>query len=461
MNLDDDTCYAALSARDRRFDGLFFVGVTTTGVYCRPICPARLPRAERCEFFESAALAELAGYRACLRCRPELAPGEASVDATATVARAAARRIQRGALNDGSVDDLAASLGVTGRHLRRVFADELGVTPVEFAQTCRLGAAKRLLHDTALPMPTVAYAAGFGSVRRFNAAFRDRFKRPPTEVRRASRATDVLVARLDFRPPLLWEALLAFLRLRAVPGVCSIDDASYTRTLRIGRDCGVVSVRRATESSLEARISLELALHLFEVVARLRALFDLDARPDAIADFFADDPTLGPIVLERPGLRVPGAADGFEVAVRTILGQQVSVAGATTLSGRFAEAFGDRVAGRLCFPTRETIARATVSDVQAIGMPRRRAQTLIDVGASDIDLDTGAPLATITALRSIPGIGPWTANYIAMRALRWPDAYPENDLVLDRRGGSAEAAERWRPWRSYAAMYLWNYGDDR
>ncbi len=461
MEIASDTCYAALSARDRRFDGLFYVGVTTTGVYCRPICPARLPRADRCEFYGTAAAAEIAGYRACLRCRPELAPGDASVDAASSIARSAARRIQRGALNTGSIDDLAASIGVTARHLRRTFQAELGVSPVEFAQTCRLGAAKRLLQDTALPMSTVAYAAGYGSVRRFNAAFRAKFARSPTDVRRARASTDgAVVVRLDFRPPLEWAALLTFLSGRAVPGVEAAGDGTYRRTLRIGEAFGTVDVRRASESTLSARVSVELAPHLMDVIARLRALFDLDARPAVISDFFAGDETLGELVAERPGLRVPGTADGFETAVRTILGQQVSVAGATTIAGRFAARFGTQKGAELYFPTRAALAAAAPADVQAVGMPARRAQTLIDLAASDVELAPGADHAqTVHDLQAISGIGPWTANYIAMRVLRWPDAYPVGDLVLERRGGSASNAEAWRPWRSYAAMYLWSKGD--
>lgn len=455
-----DICYAALRARDRRFDGLFYVGVSTTGVYCRPICPARLPRQDRCEFFGTAAQAETAGYRACLRCRPELAPGFASVDATSTVAVAAARRIQRGALNTGTVEDLADRLGVTTRHLRRVVKSELGVTPIELAQTHRLGAAKRLLHDTSLPMTTVAHAAGFGSVRRFNAVFSERFGRPPTEVRRRKSSDQYINIRLDFRPPLQWDALLEFIAGRAVPGVCEVAHGVYSRTLRIDDARGRVTVRRCAEHALDAQISIELAPHLVEVVSRLTALFDLDARPDVIGVALAADPLLADVVGAYPGLRVPGTVDGFEVAVRTILGQQITVSGATKRAGRFVEVFGDQVDGELYFPTPDRIASATQGEVQAVGMPARRAQTLIDLAGSGIDLSAGAdPQATIDALLEIKGIGPWTANYIAMRALRWPDAYPVGDLILDRRGGTREAAEKWRPWRAYAAMYLWKKGD--
>ncbi|HSN89979.1 MAG TPA: AlkA N-terminal domain-containing protein, partial [Anaeromyxobacteraceae bacterium] len=349
MTLDADTCYRALAARDRRFDGLFLVGVSTTGVYCRPVCPARTPGRDRCRFFAHAAEAEREGFRACFRCRPELSPGQGPVDASPRLVAAATARIEAGFLNEGSVDQLARGLGVTGRHLRRALEGALGLSPVELAQSRRMALAKQLLQDTGLPVAEVAFAAGFRSLRRFNALFRARFGRPPTALRREAGATaapdGALTLRLDFRPPLDWEALLAFLAARATAGVEEVAGDAYRRTVRLGERSGWVEVRRDPDRpALRAAVSLSLAGALMPLAARLRALFDLDARPDAVADHLARDPLLRRSVRRHPGLRVPGAFDGFETAARVVLGQQVSVRAATTLAGRLTAALGDPVA---------------------------------------------------------------------------------------------------------------------
>jgi len=488
VDLDPKTCYRALTAHDPRFDGVFFIAVKTTGIYCRPICPARVPRADRCEFYATAAEAERAGFRACFRCRPELAPGgavdtsAASVDAVVQLARTAARRIDAGYLNEASVDDLAAELGVTARHLRRAMEAKLGVTPIELAQTKRLALAKHLLQETALPLAEVAYASGFASVRRFNALFQARFGRPPTELRRShgvakgELADAAITLRLDYRPPFAWRPLLAFLAARAIPGVEFVEDGAYRRSVVIGERAGWVSVRQDPKrNALRAGVSPLLAPVLSQVVTRLRALFDLDAQPTVIAEHLARDAALEKSLTEYPGLRVPGAFDGFEMAVRAVLGQQISVAAATTLSGRIVQRFGQalpegspeaRAGLRFRFPSAERLAGASVEEIAAIGLPASRARTLFElarvIAHGQLKLDAaGDPARAIAELVSLPGIGPWTAHYIALRAFRFPNAFPAADLGVQKALGvtSAKAAElrsaAWQPWRAYAVLHLW------
>lgn len=475
---DPDRCYSALRSRDVRFDGLFFVGVTTTGVYCRPICPARLPRRERCRFFAHAAEAEQGGFRACFRCRPELAPGRAVVDSGPRLVSAALRRIDEGYLNDHSLDDLAAELGVTARHLRRTMSTALGVSPVELAQTRRLALAKQLLQDTSLPLTEVALAAGFASLRRFNELFRNRFGRAPSTLRRTTvtaEGHDTLSLRLDYRPPLAFAALLSFLRYRAIPGVELVTADSYQRTVVRGDRYGWLTVRADDQrSALHATISLSLAPCLPAIVARLRALFDLDAMPAAIADQLRPDPLLRPLVARLPGLRVPGAFDGFETAARAVLGQQVSVAAATTLAGRLTARWGRALPAAPAgldrgFPTAEAVAAASISGVAALGLPAARARMLIElaraIAEGRIALQSStveSPDALLAALQELPGIGPWTAQYLAMRALHDPNAFPAGDLglrhalAIDRPADRVARAAAWQPFRAYAVMYLWN-----
>ncbi|MCC6622887.1 MAG: helix-turn-helix domain-containing protein [Deltaproteobacteria bacterium] len=460
---DDDARYAAVRARDSRFDGLVFVGVTTTGVYCRPICPAKTPGRSRCRFFRTAAAAERAGFRACLRCRPELAPGSAAVDAVQRLGRLAAARIDQGAMNDARLGALADELGVSERHLRRVVLHELGVTPVELAQTRRLAVAKQLLHDTALPLADVAFAAGFGSVRRFNATFRAKTGRAPSEIRRTRAATDGdgLVLRLDYRPPLDWPTLCAFLGARALPGIEAVEDGVYRRTIMFDGRAEALSVEPDPgRAALRVHPSSGLAPRVVDVVARVRRLFDLDARPDRIATDLGADPLLAPLVARRPGLRVPGAFDPFETAVRAVLGQQVSVRAATTLAGRLVARLGP--------PTPEALAAATIDDLRALGITSARAETLRMLARAVADgrvrFEAVDPEATIARLEALPGIGPWTAHYLAMRALAWPDALPAGDLGVKKALGMTSErairarAERWRPWRAYAVMHLWHAG---
>lgn len=473
--IDEEACYKALTARDRRFDGVFFVGVHSTGVYCRPICPARTPGKARCVFFRTAPEAEHQGFRACFRCRPELAPGVAAVDAIPQLVREASARIREGYLVDRSLDDLARSLGVSARHLRRAMEASLGVSPLALWQSQRLGLARRLLQDGAMRVTDVAFASGFASVRRFNTAFAGAFGCAPSALRRGARARhedDAIVLRLDHRPPLDWPALLGFLRARAVVGVEQIDATAYARRVSLGDVVGWVRVSpHASRDALVATLSRSLAPRVLEVVERLRVLFDLDARPDVIASELSHDPVLGPRVAARPGLRVAGAFDGWEMAVRAILGQQVSVAAATTLCGRLTDALGavvddERTSGERYFPAARAVVEAGASRIADMGIARPRAEALVALarGCEDgvIELRRGCdPERTVARLQTIDGIGPWTAHYIAMRALGWPDAFVANDLVVRRRLGVSTAreaerrAERWRPWRAYGVMHLW------
>jgi len=476
MSHADDHCYRALVARDSRFDGLFFVGVRTTGIYCRPVCTAKTPGRDRCRFFASAAQAEQAGFRPCLRCRPELAPGHAPVDGPRTVAHAAAARIEAGALNNGSsLEDLAASLGTSSRQLRRCVRRELGVSPIELAQTNRLLLAKRLIADTPLPLTQIAFAAGFESVRRFNALFRSHYGLTPSALRRPATnnaPADCLRLLVAYRPPLDWDALLQFLAVRAIPGVECVTGGAYQRTVGLGEHRGWLRVSSVADRPLLAvDLATALAPALPAILARLRNLFDLDARPDIIAAHLAADPLLAPSVERHPGLRVQGSFDPFELCLRALVGQQVSVRGASTLAGRLAERLGEAIQTpwpelhRLT-PTADAVAATRTRTIAALGLPAARAESLRNLAGvlarGEIDLEPGVdPSATVARLVELPGIGPWTAQYIALRALRWPDAFPSGDLGLLKaaRLPSAkaleQAAERWRPWRGYAAMHLW------
>jgi AraC family transcriptional regulator of adaptative response / DNA-3-methyladenine glycosylase II len=476
MRIDDETCYRALAARDARFDGLFFVGVTTTGIYCRPICTARTTRRDRYRFFSNSALAERAGFRPCLRCRPELAPGHAPVDAVHRTARAAACRIEAGALNDGgSLEQLADDLDYSARQLRRAVRQEFGVSPVELAQTQRLLLAKQLLTESNLPIIQVAFASGFDSVRRFNALFRAHYRLTPSRMRRSSPTTptgDCVRLTLAYRPPLAWDALLRFLSGRATAGVERVAEEAYLRTAAVAGHRGWLKVEPIPgRNALAVELATSLVPALPEVLARLKSLFDLSARPDVIASHLGADARLARVALRCPGLRVPGAFDGFELAVRAVLGQRVSVQAATTLAGRLAARFGAPIEtpfpglDRLS-PTPEQVAASPESELTARGISAARAATIRAIAQAvtkrQIDLQPGSdPETVMQALLEIPGIGDWTAQYIAMRALRWPDAFPASDLGLLKASGETAArrlrdrSEDWRPWRAYAAMYLW------
>jgi AraC family transcriptional regulator of adaptative response / DNA-3-methyladenine glycosylase II len=483
MTLDSHTCYRALKARDARFDGRFFVAVSSTRIYCRPVCTVKPPKRENCRFYPSAAAAESGGYRPCLRCRPELAPGNASVDATSRLAQAAASLLEDRTLDEEGLDAVATRLGITDRHLRRAFGAEFGVSPVEFAQTQRLLLAKRLLTDTALPVTEIAFASGFGSLRRFNALFKQRYRLQPSQLRRHMKvngtaigtgigapASDALNFELSFRPPYDWPAVSAFLGARTIAGVESVEAGRYRRTASIAlagkTHQGWIEVSPSPKKpALRVTVSASLAKALPPVLSRVKALMDLACHPAEVAL------ALGLLARKHPGLRVPGAFDGFEVAVRAILGQQVSVAAARTVAGRFAAEFGEPLVTpfsslRGIFPTAVRIAELPYGRVARLGLPGARARTVIAlahaVAGGDIVLMPNADIeATLDKLRALPGVGEWTAQYIAMRALAWPDAFPHTDLGVMKALGKTNArqvlaaGEAWRPWRAYAVMHLW------
>ena len=462
-----DAEYQAILARDRRFDGVFFVGVSTTGIYCRPVCTVKTPKRSSCTFYASAAAAEKAGFRPCLRCRPELAPGRARIDAVPRLAALVVEHIEDGLPEDG-LEGLASTLGVSSRHLRRACEAELGISPVELAQTQRLLLAKQLLTDTTMPIVEVAFASGFKSLRRFNALFRARYRMAPTALRRArGGATESALAfELAYRPPYDWDAIVGFFAARASAGVEMVAEGHYRRTFQWLSHRGWLAVAPHPEKPvLSVTVSGSLAPAVGPVLARVKRAFDLAADPARIGE------DLGALAKKRPGLRLPGAFDAFEVAVRAILGQQVTVKGASTLAGRFVAKFGSAVETpfpelHLVSPAASRIARAKPEDVASIGLPLARAHAIVALArAIDRDALTFGPRATydatMRALLTLPGVGPWTAEYVTMRALGWPDAFPAGDLALRKAmGGVSPAraralAERFRPWRSYATLHLW------
>lgn len=474
-----EVTYAAVEARERRLDGRVFVGVTSTGIYCRPVCPVPMPKREHVRFFTAAAAAENAGFRACRRCRPEASPDSPDWDVRADLVGRGLRLIAEGVVDREGIDGLAGRLSVGSRHLHRAFVQELGTGALSVARSRRAALAKQLLEQTDLPSTDVAFAAGFSSVRSYHDTLRRVFGRTPTEIRRR-RPDDVRSEapelRLAYRPPMAAERLLAFLAARAIPGVESVAGGRYSRAVR--SPAGQPVVLDAEPDPVEPVVALRVTgvgedvPQLAAVVQAVRRLFDLDADPEAIDARLSADPALRRLVRSAPGTRLPGTTDGFELAVRTIVGQQVSVAGARTTLGRIAERFGAPLrspAGPVVrlFPTAERLAEAP-SD--AFGMPVARADAIVAVARSVVDgsLDlsgSGELEPTLRALVSIRGVGEWTASYVAMRALRDPDAFPVGDLGV-RHGFAAlgladdvasirDRAERWRPWRAYAAMHLW------
>ncbi|MDN3920532.1 DNA-3-methyladenine glycosylase 2 family protein [Roseateles violae] len=482
--LDVAQCYPALLARDARFDGRWFVGVTSTGVYCRPVCRVRMPKPANCRFFATAAQAEAARFRPCLKCRPELAPAAGTrwsvMDASQTLARQAAALLDGGEIE--SVEGLAARLGITDRHLRRIFAAEHGVTPLQYLQTRRLLLAKQLLADSALPMTEVAAAAGFGSLRRFNAAFAEHYRLQPSSLRRGAPAIATACGepalRLAYRPPYAVDALLQFLAARAIPGIEQVDplQRTVTRTLRVrhgGRwHAGRIVARFDAAKSL---VLLSPCAAVWGATASLipivRRWLDLDAEPAAV------DEQLGGLAAATPGLRLPGCTDRFELAVRAVLGQQITVAAARTLGARFVERFGEPLdaaqalprVDRL-FPLPERIAATPAAAIAELGIIGRRAEALIALARAWPTLryasGEGATAEALAELEQLPGIGPWTAHYMLMRGWSWPDAFPPGDVVLRQRLSQGQpaplsaqacqaAAERYRPYRSYAVLQLW------
>ncbi|WP_426689738.1 AlkA N-terminal domain-containing protein [Rhodanobacter ginsengiterrae] len=475
-------CEQARRSRDARFDGLFFTAVSSTGIYCRPVCPAPAAKRANVRYFANAAAAEAAGYRPCLRCRPELAPGHDEWPRGNRLVAHALKLIEAGALAEQSLDALAMCVGIGARQLRRLFVDHVGAPPISVHTTRRLLFAKQLLTETALPVTEVALAAGFGSLRRFNAAFAQANRMAPRELRRHPRAVAgaPLLLRLGYRPPYAFDAVLAFLRTRALPGVELVDEHAYARVFGPAHTPGWLRLRAwpGGEHALQLELVCPQPTQILGVVTTLRRMFDLDANPQAITDTFRHDPILGPLRQRLPGLRLPGGWDGFEIAVRAILGQQISVAAARTLATRIVLRWGEPLPSaplpglERLFPTAAVLAAA---DLREIGVTGARAATINGVARAmldgRVDFRAGQSLDEFVARWvALPGIGAWTAHYIAMRALGDPDAFPAADLILRREATTAATpldtraltaqAEAWRPWRAYAVMHLWRNAAD-
>jgi AraC family transcriptional regulator, regulatory protein of adaptative response / DNA-3-methyladenine glycosylase II len=469
----------ARQSRDARFDGRFFIAVTSTRIYCRPICPVRPPKDQNIRYYPSAAAAEAAGFRPCLRCRPEASPGTPAWLGTSGVVSRALRLIADGELDEGGVEDLADRLGITARHLRRLFLQHLGATPLQVALTRRVHFAKKLLDETALSCGQIADAAGFGSVRRFNGHIRRVYKRTPSDLRRhrrpAASEPECYRLRLGYRPPFDWPALIDFLAARATPGVERVDASGYRRTISFDGQIGTIAVSPVTsDDALMLEVRFPDPRALLAIVERVRRMFDLGADPLVISEHLQGDPLLARLFAKHPGIRVPGAWDSFELAIRAILGQQISVRAATTIAGRVASMFGSGISGdarERLFPTPAQLSRAPL---ERAGIVPARAEAIrslaCHVASGTIVLNGGCHWAGVdsvslgnaeTVLGRLPGIGPWTAQYIAMRALGEPDAFPSGDLVLRRMTGARTAgelekrSETWRPWRAYAVMLLW------
>lgn len=469
---DAATCYRALEARDARFDGWFFVAVRSTGIYCRPSCPSRTPRAANVSFHPTAASAQRAGYRACKRCRPDASPGSPEWNVRSDLAGRALRLIADGIVDREGVPGLARRVGYSERQLHRVLVAEVGAGPVSLARSQRAQTARVLLETTALPATDVAFAAGFASVRQFNDTVRAVFASTPTGLRAARRgraagpaAAGALTLRLPFRPPMDLSATLDYLAARAIPGVECVDGDTYRRTLDLPSGPGRVEIRPGGETYTLCRLELTHQRDLVAAVARIRRLLDLDADPSAVDDVLGMDPVLGVLVAKRPGLRSPGAVDGFELAVRAVVGQQVSVPAARRVLGRITSRVGtpafDDEPG-LLFPG--PVRLADVEDAE-LPMPRSRAVTLralaTSVGRGALPLDPGADRADArAALLALPGVGPWTADYVLVRALGDPDVLLASDLGVRRAAAAlgidlGSGRPDWAPWRSYATHHLW------
>ena len=471
-----EQCYRAVESRDSRFDGWIYIAVTSTGIYCRPSCPATMPKRQNSRFYPTAAAAQEAGFRACRRCLPDAVPGSPEWDLRADVAARAMRLVDDGVVEREGVGGLAARLGYTPRHLGRLLVSELGAGPLALARARRAHTARLLLETTALPVTDVAFAAGFGSVRQFNDTIRTVFASTPTEVRRASRRKEptngAVVLRLPYRPPYDVDSVWRYLEGRLVPGLEEVDGPTYRRAVHLHHGAAILELTPG-DGFVRCVLRLDDLRDLGPAAARCRRLLHLDADPAGVAEVLGRDPLLGPLVRARPGLRVPGSVDPFETAVRAVIGQQVSVAAAATVAGQLVRTYAEPLAhpsGSLThtFPTAESLAGA-----DRLPMPKARTRTLTALAAGvvrgDLDLSPGADQAEAdAALRALPGLGPWTASYVALRGLGDPDAFPGTDLgirralvrlgVADQPQTIAALADRWRPLRSYAAQHLWTHG---
>jgi AraC family transcriptional regulator of adaptative response / DNA-3-methyladenine glycosylase II len=480
MTLDQDVCYAIISARDSRYDGRFFTAVKTTGIYCRPICPARLPKRENVIFYPSAAVAQVEGFRPCLRCRPETAPDTPAWRGTSSSVGRALRLIEEGALDSGSVEQMAARLGLGERQVRRLFLKHVGASPVSVALTRRLLLAKQLLHETDLTITQVAMASGFGSIRRFNESFQQVFKAAPSFLRReignegpGVPAADIHL-KLRYRAPYEWGAMAEFMKVRLYPGLETFEAGVYRRSLCLDGQIGLVAVAQGKGDWLDVQVRLQALTLLPKVIARVREAFDLAADPDVIGGHLRQDLALQGLVLCRPGLRVPGAFDPFEIGIRAILGQQITVSSAIKLGASLVSQLGAALPNEWAqgsgvsrlFPSAQSIL---ASSLDFLGMPQARVRCLkayCEAYLAEEDFFGGDTSAVVARLLGVRGIGPWTASYIALRALRDPDAFPAEDVALARglaqpggarptRDALEQRSQAWRPWRAYAAQHIW------
>ena len=487
MELSQQTCKQAWLSKDARFDGKFFIGVKSTGIYCRPVCPVKLPSFKNVTFFKSAAQAGANGYRPCLRCRPETSPGTPVWSGTSATVSRALRLIAKGDLDDSDLPAFSARLGITERHLNRLFNKHLGASPIAVVQTRRLHTAKRLIDETGLPMTQVAMSSGYKSLRRFNDHIKQTYGTTPSKLRKSKPlknktiSNDCYVFKLPYRPPYDWNSILNFLSVRATPGVEQVVDGKYTRSIGTNQHPGIIQVScDPNNHQLICQIQTSKPEELFIVTEKIKRIFDLGADPQIILSGLKKDKKLFSVVKNNPGFRVPGCWNGFEIAVRAIVGQQISVVGATTVMGKIVKKYGKNpcpafIAGSASpayiFPTPAALANL---DIESLPMPKARAATIARVAQAvvkgeirfDSDQETDQ---MVEQLQSIKGIGPWTAQYIAMRALAHPDALLEGDLVLEKKAARLygkgdrmktsellEYAEKWRPWRAYAAMHIWN-----
>lgn len=489
MNVQPQGLYKAFLAKDSRFDGRFFAGITSTGIYCRPVCRAKTPKEENCRFFSTAAQAEQAGFRPCLLCRPELAPGVSVMDASPALAQRAALLLEETCSHGQSLETLAGILGCSSRHLRRVFLAEYQVTPVQYLQTCRLLLAKNLLTDTNLSVLEVAMTAGFGSLRRFNTLFRTRYHLSPTALRKKHTkppvAADSITLAQGYRPPYAWAQLIKFLALRTIAGVETVTEDAYMRTVQLplpggGQAAGWIRVTNAvSKNQLSVTVSRTLLPVLPQVLKRVENLFDLSCAPNTVYEALKSMEKIRP-GLSLPGIRLPGCFEPFEMAVRAVLGQQITVKAAGTLAARFTQAFGTTVQTGIpglthSFPDIQKILSLTLpieNRLGPLGITAARSKTILALASAlaggCLSLTPGAdPARQMAALQNIPGIGSWTAQYIAMRTLQWTDAFLETDAGVKKALSPRSAkemlalAEAWRPWRSYAVLNLWNSLPDK
>lgn len=475
MEINPQAFQKARQTRDPRFDGQFFVAVSTTGIYCRPVCPVKLPKEENVSYFLTAAGATEAGYRPCLRCRPEAAPGTPAWSGTSTTVNRGLRMISEGVLDEIGVEGMSLRLGVTSRHLSRLFSEHLGASPKAVAQIRRLQLAKKLLDETSLTMTDIALSSGYGSVRRFNEHFRKVYQRTPSQIKKKKvliPASDGLEIELSYRPPFDFDALLDFLKLRATPGVELVEAQTYSRTIVMAGDIGLLSIsNRPEKNAIACSICMQSSGQLLRIIEKVKQMFDLTADPEEIKQQLSKDRKLKPLVALHPGQRLPGAWDGFEVALRALVGQQISVVGATRIMGRIVSEYGKEVEieGRTFYLFPEPKVLAAI-EPKTLPMPLGRAMAIRELSrqVTNKELILNGLMDTddlMEKLLAIKGIGPWTAQYIAMRALNQPDAFLHSDLVIKKvarilYGFESEKellghSEKWRPWRAYASMHLW------